>query len=62
MACGVTSCCRGRISMSLGRLQHRLLPRRLKTLSDLLGHPTSKEILNSLTKSKNQLKRNIIYG
>ena len=51
MGWGVTSCCRGWISMSLGRLQHRLLPRRLKTLSDLLGHPTSKEILNSLTTS-----------
>jgi hypothetical protein len=48
--------------MTCGRLQHRLPPRLLKILYDLLGHPTSKETLSSLTKSKDHMKRNIIYS
>jgi hypothetical protein len=48
--------------MTCGRLQHRLLPRLLKILYELLGHPTSKETLSSLMKSKDHMKRNIIYS
>jgi hypothetical protein len=48
--------------MTCGHLQHRLLPRLLKILFELLGHPTSKETLSSLTKSKDHMKRNIIYS
>ena len=48
--------------MTCGHLQHRLPPRLLKILYELLGHPTSKETLSSLTKSKDHMKRNIIYS